>query len=202
MTSSSQRFLSHKSYFKTEYFLQRSYSASLLPVGLKRASLFLWERKVLQHMLTLNNHHSSLSDFAAQQGYKFNVFSLCLFSWKILLISTSLWKIGKENEIHKTRTDFATLLCYKVLKKTFHHHFWNSRSRCHFRFMFNLKATPQMLKLLAISCNVSFCQLSFFWAQAEFPQESSTFAWFLVMRRKKWTRPSISWNNIHIFSPT
>lgn len=154
-------FLSHKSLLKTEYFCRDHIALSLLPVGLKRASLFLQEEKVLQHMLTPNNLTVLFPDFAAQQGLKILMFSLLLaFLKKILWIPTSAkdWK-----RILKTQKDrFCQSFVLRCTEKTFHHYFWNSCSCCRFRVLFNLKGMPQMLKLLAISCNVSFCDLSFF----------------------------------------
>lgn len=167
ITSSSQCVFSVINHISRQNIFCRDHIAlSLLPVGLKRAGLFLWERKVLQHMLALNNHHGPLFFRLCSTTRAANVmfFLLLVFLHKYFGVLHSCERLEKKIKYTKQGQNLPRVL--QCTEKTFHQHFWNSWSRCHFGFVFNLKATPQMLKLLAISCNVSFRKLSFFWTQA------------------------------------
>lgn len=146
-------FLSHKSYFKTEYFF-----AGIMEHC--HSFLLAWKDQVcfFENEKSCSIRINWVTIMA--------LFSLCsttrgqIYCFVFLLVLSTKRLVKKINTQNKNRICNSFVL--QCTEETFCHLFWNSWSRCCFWFMFNLKATLQMLKLLAISYNVFFRSLSFF----------------------------------------
>lgn len=101
-------FLSHKSYLKTEYFLQISYSTATASCWVEKSKFVSLREKSLAAYVYIEQ----------PSQYKFAVFPFARFLKKYFGFLHLCERFVKENSINKTRTEFAPL-CDSVLRKPF-----------------------------------------------------------------------------------